>query len=91
MLCFTIAVDCGSPDEADPNGSVAVDATTFKNTATYSCNVGYWLDLTQGGSEVVVCQADGQWSDTAPSCLRKYEFLIRSQCFNSSYSLMYSC
>ena len=71
MLIFLpLAVDCGSPDAADSNGSVDVDETTFRNIATYSCNVGYWLDVTQGGYEVIICLASGEWSNTAPSCRR---------------------
>ena len=68
---FIIVIDCGNPDDPDPNGDVSYIATTFGNTANYSCDYGYLLDVSQGGSVVVTCLASGVWSDTAPSCSRK--------------------
>ena len=68
---FIIAIDCGDPDEPDDNGDVSFDSTTFGSTATYSCDDGFLLDDSQGGSEVVTCLASGVWSDTAPACIRK--------------------
>ena len=62
-----IAVDCGNPDPSDPNGSLDVSSTTLGSEATYSCNPGFTLV----GTEVAVCQADGQWSSQAPVCERK--------------------
>ena len=71
FLSFIIAVDCGNPDDPDPNGNVSFDSTTLGSTATYSCDPGYLLDVSQGGSVVVTCLASSNWSDTAPACERK--------------------
>ena len=68
MTYYYTAVDCGTPDAPDDNGSVTYVATTFNNTATYSCNAGYYVDTVRGGSEIIVCLANGEWSDTAPAC-----------------------
>ncbi len=46
-------------------------------TATYSCNAGYFLDLSVG-NEVRTCiddndnDADGIFTGQAPSCVREY-------------------
>ena len=56
-------VDCGSlPDPA--NGMVAMTASTFDSTANYSCIGGYELV----GNSQRICQADGQWSGSEPTC-----------------------
>ena len=46
-------------------GSVNVSGTTFGNLATYSCKSGYGLV----GSEKVLCQDTGIWSDSTPKCV----------------------
>ena len=58
------AVDCDTL--ADPtNGQVShTGGTTFRQTATYSCNTGY--NLVGGGNRT--CQATGLWSGSAPAC-----------------------
>ena len=50
----------------DPaNGSVSHNSgTTFRQTATYSCNTGYNLV----GNSIGVCQDTGEWSGSAPTC-----------------------
>ena len=54
---------------SDPaNGTVTVAGQMSGDTATYTCNSGYELDLTSG-SEVRTCQADGMWSGSAPACV----------------------
>ncbi|XP_064386252.1 CUB and sushi domain-containing protein 2-like isoform X2 [Halichondria panicea] len=56
-------VSCGSLD--DPiNGRVTTTGTTLSNTATYTCNPGYTLSVDQ----TRVCQANGDWSGSEPSC-----------------------
>ncbi len=65
-------MDCGNPDEADDNGRVEFTTTTFESTATYFCDNGYILT----GSMTVTCQADREWSDTAPECVRKYMSIV---------------
>ena len=64
----SLAVDCGAPPAADDNGDVAVDETTFRKTAIYTCDYGYLL---RGGSQQIYCQADETWSGTPPDCVRK--------------------
>ena len=57
-------VDCG--DLTDPaNGQVKhTVGTTCEQIATYSCNIGYNLV----GNSIRVCQATGNWSQSAPTC-----------------------
>ena len=56
-------VDCGSL--ASPSsGSVSASSTTDGAAATYSCFAGYALT----GSAIRICQQNGMWSGTAPSC-----------------------
>ena len=47
------------------NGSVNhTSGTTFGQTATYTCNMGY--NLVENSTRT--CQATGQWSGSAPTC-----------------------
>ena len=62
-----IAVRCGNPDPADPNGDLNVDRTTLGGKASYSCNAGYNLV----GEAVATCQSNGEWSSERPTCERK--------------------
>ena len=45
--------------------------------ATYACNVGFFLDLSGGGSETRMCVDDGDmdglgvFDQQAPTCIRK--------------------
>ncbi len=51
-----------------PNGQVSTSSgTTFMNTATYTCDDGYNLN----GALDRTCQANGNWSLTAPTCDRE--------------------
>ncbi len=60
-------VDCGAL--TDPaNGSVSASPTTYGSIATYTCQTGYGLV----GTSPRTCQADGTWSDTAPTCSQSY-------------------
>ena len=65
VFLFFTAVDCGNLN--DPaNGQVNHTAgTTFRQTATYSCSTGYNLV----GDSIRTCQAEGEWSGSAPTCL----------------------
>ena len=56
-------VDCNSL-MAPANGSVNHPQTTFMATATYSCNLGYIIE----GQTTRMCQVDGTWSGSAPTC-----------------------
>ncbi len=59
-------VDCGALD--DPaSGSVSAPTTTFGEQANYTCQTGYGMS----GAATRTCQADGNWSDTAPTCTLK--------------------
>lgn len=64
--CETL-VDCGSLGTLG-NGTITTSpasSTTFGTTATYSCDTGHTLD----GRDTRTCEASGQWSGTAPSCV----------------------
>ena len=60
------AVDCFSLTNIN-NGVVTYSTTTSGSTATYACESGY--DLI--GNQIRVCQDDGQWSGSEPTCERK--------------------
>ena len=68
LLLSLTAVDCGSlPDPA--NGQVDHTAgTSLGQTAIYNCNTGYNLV----GDSTRTCQATGNWSGSAPTCLGTY-------------------
>ncbi len=42
--------------------------TIYQSTATYTCNPGY----TRSGDQLRICQANGDWSGSAPVCNREY-------------------
>ena len=59
-------MDCGvlrNPVNGQVNDT---NGTIFGQTATYSCNTGYNLV----GNSTRMCQADGLWTGSAPSCER---------------------
>ncbi|XP_064386845.1 uncharacterized protein LOC135335316 isoform X3 [Halichondria panicea] len=57
-------VDCGPPS-GPTNGRVDTSSgTTFMSAVVYSCSTGYNLY----GTRSRVCQANGLWSSTPPSC-----------------------
>jgi len=57
-------VDCGALT-APTNGSVdATSGTTYDETATYDCDTGYAVS----GSATLTCEANGNWSGSAPTC-----------------------
>ena len=72
------AVDCGPL--SDPlKGSVHIynNQTVFESIVTYTCDTGYVLD----GADTRICQANGMWSGTEPSCASK----TYSQLYNVVY------
>ena len=63
VFLILTAVDCGNLTHP-ANGSVNHTAgTTFGQTATYSCNTGYYLV----GDSIRTCQATGNWSGSEPT------------------------
>ena len=59
------AMDCSSLTDPS-NGQVNHTAgTTLRQTATYSCIIGYNLV----GDSIRTCQAIGNWSGSASTCL----------------------
>ena len=61
-------MDCGSL--SDPtNGAVNLTNTTFGSEASYICDNGYLLS--DDGSQLRICQANGNWSSSAPECISK--------------------
>lgn len=60
-------VDCGALGTLT-NGTITTapaSSTTFGTTATYACNGGYTLV----GTATRTCQASGNWSGSAPTCM----------------------
>ncbi|XP_019617399.1 PREDICTED: E-selectin-like [Branchiostoma belcheri] len=58
------AVQCAAR-QAPANGAVSpTGAVSYRNGVTFTCNTGYVLN----GVGTAMCQADGTWSHTAPTC-----------------------
>lgn len=56
--------DCGSL-QSPLNGNVEqASGTTYGQTATFSCSVGYEIF----GADQTTCMADGKWSNVVPLC-----------------------
>lgn len=64
-------VDCGPAPEPE-HGSVWLvnGTTTFASQATYTCESDYRLQ----GRTTRLCQEDGSWSSSLPTCKRKILF-----------------
>ena len=71
-FCFNLvllAADCGDLDDPE-NGWVHIAPDTLLGAvALYRCKLGYQLSSDDERN----CQANGQWSGTAPTCDRKSE------------------
>ena len=63
-------IDCG-PLSDPVFGNVQFFATIYRSIAIYQCFRGYVID----GVTTRTCQVDGNWSDVAPSCIRKLRHL----------------
>ena len=60
--------DCGHPGDID-HGTVDVSGgTMIGDTATYQCDQHFQLN----GEDTRMCQDDGTWSGTAPTCQGEY-------------------
>ena len=68
---YTVVVTC--PDLDKPAKGIisyiggSINNSTVNTTAIYSCNSGYSLK----GEENRICEVDGDWSGTAPTCVGK--------------------
>jgi hypothetical protein len=56
-------VDCGALKNPT-DGTVVTSPTTYGSKADYTCQTGFGL----AGTSPRICQADGTWSGTAPTC-----------------------
>ncbi len=62
--CFAV-VDCGSWGEVE-NGVVVESGTSFLlGEAHVQCQPGYFLQ----GAARAICQPEGSWSQSLPSCI----------------------
>ena len=66
ILCATEIIDCGIPEGIE-SGNVQFSDTVEGSLARYECQTGYTL---LGDDPVRICQDDGQWSGSVPSCNR---------------------
>ena len=64
------AMTCGNLT-APTNGAVTASGMNLSDTANYSCDTGYSLE----GSAWRVCQSNGSWNGTDPTCTSEL-FLI---------------
>ena len=64
-----VVIDCGPPEEPS-NGRVILpsDQTYLNDIANYTCATGYILQ----GNEHRVCQLNGLWSGSVPSCVGEF-------------------
>ncbi|KAH3700423.1 hypothetical protein DPMN_075399 [Dreissena polymorpha] len=60
-----VILDCGSLTINNGVVTLSNRATTFNETATYTCNTGYHLTE----EAVRTCEASGRWSMSAPTCV----------------------
>ena len=78
-MFYSTVVDCGTLNTTT-NGQVShPNGTTFRQTATYNCNTGYNLV----GDSIRMCEADGMWSGSEPTCqgvlLYEIEYYVASE------------
>ena len=45
--------------------------TTYNATATYTCVTGYVINGTNDTSLSTTCDADGNWTEDEPSCVKR--------------------
>ncbi len=69
MLSWFPVVNCPALDQPD-NGILTGNSVTFGFEVTYTCNTGYTLS----GAATRVCQADGNWTGSAPVCNSKSSY-----------------
>nr|XP_006816606.1 PREDICTED: sushi, von Willebrand factor type A, EGF and pentraxin domain-containing protein 1 [Saccoglossus kowalevskii] len=59
-----IEVNCGTIGSMMENGNVVISGTGLHDTASFTCNDGFYLI----GSQAMQCQEDGIWSGSRPYC-----------------------
>ena len=67
MFIHLVLLKCGILNNPS-NGGISATGSIVGSTATYFCNGGYELV----GSTFRVCQPNGQWSDSEPSCQSEF-------------------
>ncbi len=71
VLFLPEVVTC--PALSDPtNGMVDVPNNNFGTVATFTCDNGYTLT----GGSFRVCQNDGTWSGSAPTCQGEFHYIL---------------
>ena len=75
--------DCGAL-EAPCNGQVVMTTSTVNSTATYTCEVGFALDV----DVTRTCQSNGEWSGSAPCCEIGKFFCFDSESPSHLFSVM---
>lgn len=63
LLSLSLVGGCGQL-ESPVNGKVHLSGTNIGDTATYTCQQGFTLN----GSPLRVCDTDGQWTNSQPTC-----------------------
>ncbi len=81
-MLLLIDVSCGSLSNP-ANGQCSTTGTVYQSIASYSCNTGYILS----GVQSQTCQDNGQWSGSAPECVRK----LRTSTLNFEKKVLYMC
>ena len=72
-----VVTDCG-PLTDPVNGHVhAPHGTTYKQVATYSCDLGFTLI----GPVLRTCGVNREWTQETPQCLGKLSVLFRTRFF----------
>ena len=68
---------------APENGDIGYDTIQhyYTSRAIYSCNSGYMLE----GSDTRMCQRNGEWSGTPPTCKCK-TYIVTAKVFDTMYT-----
>ena len=67
IKCPPGLLECGILNNP-PNGGISATGSTVGSTVAYFCNGGYELF----GNTFRVCQLNGQWSGSEPSCQSEF-------------------
>ncbi|XP_021948742.1 sushi, von Willebrand factor type A, EGF and pentraxin domain-containing protein 1 isoform X2 [Folsomia candida] len=100
LSCVKPERECNDPESPLELGEVHANGKFFGSKATYSCPDGFKVI----GMEERVCQADGSWSGTAPSCQKntfctsppiiehaRHNGPLDQKTFDLDFSLQYQC